>query len=147
MDLSKAVNLVPTNDGIYLTEEQRIIAEVIHDYDPELDVVSIPEGKRVAPNLAFAVIHEPLGKPRYIVFYAERCDQRMLERVFTHDNTRTNVLHDVEIKEAAHKAVKARRWVEENAEAADIGAHAMRSPLNWYTFKRPQDNKLVTVRN
>ena len=147
MDLSNAVSLVPTNYGTYITEDQRIISEVIHDYDPELDLVYIPVNKRVSPNLAFAVIHEPVGKPAYIVFYAERCDQRILERVFTHDNTRTNVLHDVEIKDAAHKAIRGRKWAEENAEAADIGAHAMASPLNWYHFNRPSDGKLITVRN
>jgi hypothetical protein len=147
MDISKAVSLTPSQDGFYVTQDQVRIARIIKDYDPELELIYIDPGKRVSPNLAFAVTHEPVGKPPYIVFYAERCDERILERVFTHDNTRTNVLHDVEIKEAVYKAMKAQEWAEQNEEGADIGAHAMASPLNWYKFKRPHDGKLITVRN
>jgi len=145
MDLSKGTLL--TSNGIYITEEQRTIAQVVHDYDDTLDIVYIPVEKRVAPNLVWAVVCEPRNAPTYIVFYAEKCDQRILERVFTHDNARTNVLNDLELKEAAWKAIRAREWLDRNEEAADIGAHAMHSPLNTYRFRNPKNGQIVTIRN
>lgn len=147
MDLSKAINLVPSADGVYISEEQRLIAQVIHDYDDTLDLVYIPPDKRVAENLAWAVICEPRNAPSYIFFYAEKCDQRIIERIYCHDNARTNVLTDLEKKEMAWKALREREWLERNEAAADIGAHAMGSPLNWYKYKNPNTGKLVTVRN
>jgi hypothetical protein len=145
-DFSTGTVLVPTSDGNYVTLEQQHIAEILHDYDDTLDIVYIPPDKRVSENLPWAVVCHPRGQPAYFVFYAEKCDQRILERIWTNDNAKMDVLGALEAKETAQRALKLKKQMDESRESAEFAATAMRSPLNWYNYKGA-DGTLKTIRN
>lgn len=133
-------------ETITISPDQEYIAEIIKDYDPHLELQYIPPDSLFPGQKPFRVVHRPPGKPEYIVFYADVCDQRILERLWTHDNARTNVLTDQEAREAATKALAYKRWMEENEDASNQFAHAMASPLNVYKY-HGSDGALKTIRN
>lgn len=134
MDLSLGTVFVPTEGGYFVDENQARIAEIIKDYDPELELAWIPPDKRQPGDQPFAVIHRPMGKPEYVAFYADSCDERILERIFTGDvrNHGGTILDRVDAKNAAVKAVQMKKQIDELDEAADEAAHVLKSPLSKY---------------
>lgn len=120
---------VPGEGGVLVSEKQARIAEIIRDYDPELELAYIPPDKREPGDRAFAVVHRPLGKPAYVAFYADECDERLLARIFEGDNRHNNVMRSLEAKNAAAEAIRLKKQQEEMEEAHDVAQTILRSPL------------------
>lgn len=119
-------------DGTFVSQNHLHIAEIINDYDPTLSLAWIPADKREPGDAPFAVVHRPLGGPEYVVFYADQCDERILERLWRNDITKTNVLSDLESHNAALEAVKLKKEMEEAAERQDLVASIVKSKKNTY---------------
>lgn len=121
MNLDLGVVYVPTEDGQYVNEVHARIAEIIHDYDPELELAWIPPDKRGPKDSAFAVIHRPMGHPTYIAFYVDEweCDERVLARIFKGDvrNHGGTILSDIDANNAAIKALTLHKSAEMMEEA------------------------------
>jgi hypothetical protein len=123
---------VPAEGGALVSERQARIAEIIKDYDPELELAYIPPAKREPGDRAFAVVHRPLGRPAYVAFYADECDENLLARVFAGDNAKHDVMSDVAAKNAAHEALKLKKQMEDAEERKDLVQSIIKSPLNTY---------------
>lgn len=134
---------VPTADGHFVSEKQQRIAEIIKDYEPTLELVWIPPANREPGDKPFAVVHHPVGLPSYFVFFADECDERILERLWSVDNKVGNVLSNLEVKEAARKALQLKKEEDEALERQDIMAAAVATPLNTWSYKKPNGDKLV----
>lgn len=137
LDLSMGTVFVPTEGGGVVDENQARIAEIIKDYDPELELAWIPPDKRVPGDQPFAVIHRPMGKPSYIAFYADQCDERIIERIFIGDVKRHGgtILDEVDAKNAAVKAIAMKKQMDLMEDAADEAKHVLASPLSKYRSK------------
>lgn len=129
-----------------LSKDEEYIAQIIEDYEPTLELQHIPPESLFPGQRPYRIICKPGTSPDYVVMYSDTCDQRLLERLFKADNTRTNVLTDLEAHEMATKLMSYKRWMEENESAADQMAHAMASPLNTYKYHNSEGD-LVTLRN
>lgn len=129
MDLSSA--MIATEHGFVSAEHQRI-AEIVNDYDPDLFLAFIPEAKREPGDHPFAVIHRPVGRPEYIAFYADKCDERILERLFMNDLTKHSVIDQLEAKDRARKAVEFKRQMGEAEARKDLVQHIIKSPKTRY---------------
>lgn len=134
MDLSLGTVFVPTEGGGFVDENQARIAEIIKDYDPELELAWIPPDKRKPGDQPFAVIHRPMGKEAYVAFYMDTCDERIIERIFIGDVKRHGgtILNEIDAKNAAVKAVQMKKQMDELDAASDEAAHVLKSPLSKY---------------
>lgn len=137
IDLSLGTVLVPTSDGYLIDENHARIAEIIKDYDSELELAWIPPDKRLPGDSPFAVIHRPMGKPEYIAFYADVCDERIIERIFIGDVKRHGgtILNEIDAKNAAVKAVQMKKQMDELDAQADKAQHVLKSPLHKYRME------------
>ena len=123
---------IATEEGYFVSAEHRRIAEIIADYDPELQPLFIPEGKREPGDAPFAVLHSPAGRPPYVDFYDDDCDERLLSRVFANDLSKNDVWAQLEKADAAREAIKLKREMDKAEERKDLVEHIIKSPKSTY---------------
>lgn len=123
---------VATEDGQFVSAEHQRIAEIIADYDPDLQLLWIPPANREPGDAPFAVLHSPAGKPPYVVCYADDCDERLLARVFSMDSAKQDIWSEIEKSEAAREAIKLKRDMDEAEERKDLVEHIIKSPKATY---------------
>lgn len=119
-------------DGHFVSQNHLHIAEIINDYDPTLSLAWIPPDKRAPGEQPFAVVHRPLGGPEYVVFYADQCDERILERIWRNDNLKHDVLSDMDAHNAAIKALQLKKELEDREEKKDLVESIIKSKKNTY---------------
>jgi hypothetical protein len=148
LDLSLGTVLVPTEDGYVIDQNHARIAEIIKDYDPDLELAWIPPDKRLSDDPPFCVIHRPVGLAAYIAFYSWVCDETILERIFMGDVRKqgNTILSRIDAKNAAIKALQMKRQMDQLDEASDKAKHILRSPQHNYTVDGVvyHDNKPAT---
>lgn len=149
---------VPTEGGHMVNEKHAQIAQIIRDYDADLELAWIPPDKRDPGDKPFVVIHRPLGRPAYHAFYAEEdeVDERLLAKIFMGDISKHNPLSRIEAQNTAVKAMSLFKEMEAREEAEDKATHILKSPKNSYTIddlvihsdkpheKRPQPQQFRT---
>jgi hypothetical protein len=125
---------VLTEDGRFVSEKHMRVAEIIRDYDPNLEIEWIPEDKRAAQDPPFRVVHtNPTTGYRYVVCYADNLDGPLLERIYKMDAEKHgNILSDVDAHNQAVKALIKKKMEDEMAEANDLAASILRSPKSVY---------------
>lgn len=125
-----------TPDGHFVSDKHMRIAEIIKDYDPDLELVWIPPENRLPEdnNKEFAVTHRLPGKNPYIVFYvsADEVDERVLARLWSADNGNGSVLNKIDAMNAAVEAVKLKEQMDYEEERSDLVKHILKSPRATY---------------
>lgn len=120
-------------DGHFVSEKQVRINEILHDYDPSLQLQWIPPDKRSSQDLAFRVVCFPPGKPPYLVLTAEEADERLLARVFEADQASSpNKLNYIDNYNNALELMKAKQSQEKRMEDHELAASILRSPKSSY---------------
>lgn len=123
--------------GMVLSVKHQRIAQVIHDYNPELRLVWIPPSERSVEDVnPFAVVHDrPNGYSYPIMFLSEdEMDHRVLARIFEADMARqgNNPLAKIEANNAAKTILEAKEREDRQAEKKDIAVHILKSKLHKY---------------
>lgn len=135
MDLDLGTVYIPTDYGM-VSENHVRIAEIIQDYDAEMFLCFIPADKRMPGDAPFAVIHRPVGKAEYVVFYADECDERILERLWTGDARKQGgheaILNRIDARNVAIKAVQMKKQMDEMAEQHEKAKAIFRSSKDTY---------------
>lgn len=132
MELKDDYLFIPTGDGQFISEKQRRISEIIHDYDPNLELQWIPVGQRSAQDYAFRVVDNTPGRPAYVVTLAHECDERLLSKVIHSDNHNGNVLNILDQHNAAVELYEAKKNKEERMDMHEFMHAALRSrKINW----------------
>lgn len=139
MDLSQEMlaNLpVPHDDGSFISEKVSRIAEVIRDYDANIDVRWVRPADRRDGEPAFAIVHAAPGQLEYVIFYVQDeadFDGRILERLYQNDAAKHgNILSEVDARNAAVKAIQSNLHKERLEEAKDLAYHILKSPKHTY---------------
>lgn len=117
---------VPTDSGYFVSEKHARIAEIISDYDRDLNLAWIPPDKREPGDQPFAVIKTEPDGYRYVVCYADNVDERLLARVFSMDSAKNDVFSQIEAEKAAYEALKLKKQQEEMFEAHDLAGSILR---------------------
>lgn len=134
------------HNGHFVNARVQKICRAIQDYEPELDVLFIPEQHRRPGQAAYKIIHRPVGALPYILFTVRRdedFDERILQRIIVNDQRHGKVtMSDLEAHDAAEKLIKRQEWLDRMDEANDIAKHVLKSRLNTYKV----DDK-VTIRD
>lgn len=118
--------------GHFLSAEHQRIAQVIHDYDPTLELAWVPpEARELNEQYPFAVIHRPIGAPPYIVMRLRESEvnHRVIARLWANDAKNSNVLDAIEKDEQARKALELLRKQEEYEEAREKAAWMVKAPV------------------
>jgi hypothetical protein len=125
------INFDP-DTGRALSAEVQRIAQVIHDYDPKLELAWVPPEKReLNEQYPYAVIHHPDDAPAYIVMRLRETevDHRVIARLWGSDAKNANVLDRIEKEEAALRAVEFLKREEELQEAREKAAWMVKAPV------------------
>lgn len=118
--------------GHFLSAEHQRIAQVIHDYDPSLELAWIPPDNRALnEEYPFAVLHKPEGFPPYVVMRLREneVDHRVISRLWANDAKNGNVLDAIEKDEQARQALALLEREEAEAEARELAAFMVKSPV------------------
>lgn len=120
--------------GHFVSEKHVRVAEIIKDYDPNLDIEFIPEGQRAAGDKPFRIVHtDPRHGNRYVVCYTDDLDGPLLERIYQMDAAKHgNILSEIDAHNRAVKAIVQKEYEDKMAEAHDIAQHILRSPKSRY---------------
>jgi hypothetical protein len=117
-------------DGHMLSAEHCRIAEIINDYDPTLSLAWIPPDQRhFDDTFPFAVVHDPLDAPPYIVFKLREneVDHRVLARLFAGDNAKNDPVANAEAMEAAQRLMELKKEEEYREEQAELAKWAIKA--------------------
>lgn len=121
----------------FVSEKHKNIATIIHDYNPELQLVWIPPENRTEQEereYPFAVVHTPAVGPNYIVMLLREneVDQRVLERLFLADQSKNDPKSQVMASNAAAKLVEEYEHAQRMEELAEFHAALIKSPKHTY---------------
>lgn len=123
----------PDENGHFVSDNQRRVADVLRDYDPNLQLQWIPPGQRhETKDYAFRVVDVRPGRPPYVVCFANDCDERLLARVFQADNTKGNVLNYLDAHNAALEAIRLKKRMEASAEMNEMAYSILHSRKEHY---------------
>jgi hypothetical protein len=128
------VHILDSGSGYALSEKHTRIAEIIRDYNPELELAWIPPDQRTAfDRNVFAIMHNS-AKGRYVVgtFTEEQMDHRIIQHLFSIDNKNHDVLSELEREEAAKKALRMKETMDELEERKDFARSLIKSKKHWY---------------
>lgn len=124
--------------GRVLSAKHQRIAEIIHDYNPELELAWIPpENRSASDTKPFAVIHNQSDGQRYLVMTLreDEVDHRLLARIFSADMRRhnpKNVISEIEFNERAKRLYEAKKIEDEKQEKLDLAFHILKSKKHSY---------------
>jgi hypothetical protein len=123
--------------GHFISSTHQRIAEIIKDYDPDLELAWVPPDKRiVGDDKVFAVIDRARN---YVVleFTEEEADHRILARLWNNDVAKQGgpeALWDkMERERIALKAIELKEQLDRRQELLDFAATVIKSPL--HSFK------------
>lgn len=122
---------VPADDGTWISQEFANLAEVIHDYYSTLEFRWIPPEYRTAvDSKPYCVWDTSVDKP---VFFANELDSptSILARLFRGDNSKKDVLKDIEAMDAAQEVLKHKAWLDELEDLTDQAMFMFKSPKNY----------------
>lgn len=119
----------------FMSERLLRVSEIINDYEPTLFIAPIPDEIRNAnPGKSHALIHEGPDGIVYVVrvLAEEEITEDLLAWVIAHDNNKTDVLGQLEAKDAANRLMALKAEMEKREEMKDIGKSILNSPLHTY---------------
>lgn len=127
---------VPHEDGSFVNERVGRIAELLQDYDKNIEVRWIPPAQRGNNEPAFAIVNSTPNQQEYVMFYVQdenEFDGSVIERVFQMDAAKHgNILSKVDAHNLAIRATLAKKKQEELDEAHDLATSILRSKKHTY---------------
>lgn len=128
------------DSGRWLSAEHQRVAEVIKDYDPNLELVWIPpEGRTEEEDRRkpFGLVHRQPDGHTYLIFTLSEAEvnHTLLARIFEadmhkHDPTRT--INKIELNEQAMRLMQAKKIEEQKQEYMEFAHALLKSPLHTY---------------
>lgn len=128
--------MIPEVNG-WISEQFSRLAEIVYDYDHNLELRWIPPEKRVDlvdKAKPFCIWDTRTNSP---VFFCSEVDTPIgiLERLFKADNTKHDVLSELEAHNAAVAVMKLKERMERQEEAIDFASFALKNQKNTWKHK------------
>jgi hypothetical protein len=137
--------LVEIAEGVYVEQDVLNIVDKIRAYDPNLKVKFCNPELAETGDAPYKIVEVCSDGIERIVFSVWQLDDKVMERLYAADNSRTNVLVDIHNNNLLAKKIEERRYQEEKEEDRDLIASYLKSPKGQYSFRRRQDDALVIV--
>lgn len=132
--------------GHFIDAKHQRIVEIIKDYNPELDVVYMPENI-LEP---YTVVHFKSDGQQYPLFHLSRKDMddgaAVLTRIFANDMSKHTLLDMntmIDLAERAEDIIKAKEEMDAREERADLAKHILKSQLHTYRYKVGEDLRVL----
>lgn len=134
-------------DGVLVEDDALKIAQAIKDYDPKLNLVCLdPSDPDVKFTSApFMVIQEMPNGTYEKVLEAWELDQRILQRVWAADHTKTNQLAALEAMEARFQKEAENARKEAVGDKTQMAIAALKNPKSSFTYRKKETGDLITV--
>lgn len=133
IDLSGAHLL--TDEGA-LSQKHMRVAEIIKDYDPDLELAYIPKAERTAFDARpFAIVHtNPANGYRYVVMTCkeEEVDHTILARLFAANTDENDVIGQLEAHDTAVRLMEYHKRMEDMEEKREFMKTVITSKKNYY---------------
>lgn len=140
--------IVGTDEGYFVSQKWMYLAEMIKDYNHNLELRWVPPANRGPEDRQkpYVVTSRDTNGRDYIVMYASELDQpeEIMTKIFHSDMKNGNVLDKVEARNRAHKLFELRNREEELAEQAELARWLVETKKTRPTF-RDKNGDLVTV--
>lgn len=110
--------------GQALSQQHTRVAEIIQDYNPELELAWIPPNERTAFDAKpFAIIHNQPNGGRYVVgtFSEAEMDHRIIAYLFNHDARNRDILSDIDRENAAKELLAMKEQMDHAADMQEMG--------------------------
>lgn len=136
---------IPTDEGIWVSEEFSRLAELIKDYDSYLELRWIPPDKRTREDKKpYVVIDTRINQP---VLYASEEDPPVgiLSKIYGADEKNGNTLQNLDLHNTAVRAMEIKKNMDELEDAHDRAKFFLRSPFNYMKMngKKYDDQRRV----
>lgn len=130
---------VVTDDGTWVNEHYHRLAEIIKDYDPNLELQWIPPGQRDTDEEKKAPYRIIDVRGNYVVMYASERDsaQEILARLWGADNKNGNVLDRMEIRNAAIEAFQLKEKMDEEGTKREFVEWLIGTKQNYIKTRNP----------
>jgi len=119
-----------------LSQKHMRVAEIIKDYDDDLELAYIPRQERTAFDAQpFAIVHvNPVNGYRYVVMTCkeEEVDERLIAKLFMANMDSNDILGRLEVEEAARQLVEFKTKIEQMEERKEFRDAVIKSRKNWY---------------
>lgn len=122
------------HEGHLLSADHARIAQIIHDYDPRLELAYIPPNMRGPEDThPYAVIYNnPQTGNRDLVMRLRETevDHRVLARLWEADSSNgTQLIDKLDAEDAARRAIEMQKRMDEEAEAREMAAWMIKAPV------------------
>lgn len=113
----------------HISVEFSQLAEIIQDYDHNLELCWIPPADRATvEERAVPYCIKDKRTNSVVMFCSEReHPQEILARLFNADNEKGNVLDKLESQEVAKKVWNYKNWIDKQQEARELGIFALKN--------------------
>lgn len=123
---------VPAADGSFISERHSRVAELIKNYNANLDVRWIPPANRSPDDPAFCIVERTKSGKELIAFYCDDLNDDILGMVYRGDNSKGNVLDALEAHNKAVRDIDHQTKLDERQERKELTAAILKSPKSIY---------------
>lgn len=127
-------------DGYLVNSDVERIVRAIRDYSDEVEVKWLPPNARTREDgsqaPAYAIIHNPVGQPPYVMFYVkndEDFNDKVLFRIISSDQrSGSPKWNEFTAWEETQKRIQTQEHIDRQAEAADLAYHMLKTKKHDY---------------
>jgi len=137
-------SFVPNSDGRWVSENFVRLNEVVHDYDPNLDVGFLPSELQTTPFLreyCFLVFDRARNTPVFY-FKPDETPAKVLARIFRIDTRKNDVLANLEAEETAEEILRLKALMDDQEDRKELADWIMTKSGNYPKFKPPGEDKV-----
>lgn len=128
--LKEAAGVWDSDSGAFLTNNHRILAEILHDYNPHFSLIWIPPKDRDATDTKpFAILDSSPGLAPYVMRYLSEPEvnrpDEILAWIFDGDLSRNrpvDVIRRMENRDNARELMRLKKEEEERQDRIEMGA-------------------------
>ena len=126
-----------TESGHFVSAEHQRIAEILKDFDPNLELRFIPPHLRTEQEekeWPFALVDNPPGREPYLVMLLTESEinASLVEKVFVSRIDPKNPMQRLKALADAQKVVRLKQQIEEAEELKEFHTSLLKSPLHTY---------------
>lgn len=123
------------NSQEFVNAKFQRVGKIIHDFDPTLSLVWIPQANRKTEEekaKPYALAHTPLGEEPYIIFHLDEEDlhEGLIATIFQARKNAENLTDILDAEEAARQAMHLREQMDLREQELDRARFLARTPLN-----------------
>lgn len=131
--------------GCFISSKFQRLAEILQDYDPDLEMRWIPPSARSSEDSRpYCIVHSPTGLKPYVVMYFTEQDnpELILAKIFEGDGKHSSIERKIVAQENAHKAFVQKEWLERQEEMADKFHYLLQRAPNYIKWVNSKGDKV-----